>query len=72
MARSKKGEQGIPFYVGSFGLPLRLPFYEQKHGSLSGAVRKKLLRISPATTDRLLKKTRARHPPRLFASTGGL
>ena len=43
-------------------LPQWPPSYEQKHGSLSEAVRKKLLRISPATINRLLKETRARYP----------
>jgi hypothetical protein len=43
-------------------LPVWLPFYEHKHGTLAESVRKKLLRISPATIDRLLKKTRARYP----------
>jgi hypothetical protein len=35
-------------------LPLWLPFYEQEYGALSKPVRKKLLRISAATIDRLL------------------
>jgi len=50
-------------------LPLWLPFYEQKHGSLSESVRAKLLRISPATIDRLLKKTRARYPAKGLCGT---
>jgi hypothetical protein len=50
-------------------LPLWLPFYEQKHGSLAEPVRKKLLRISPATIDRLLKKTRARYPGKGLSGT---
>ncbi len=41
-------------------LPLWLPFYEQEHGALAGAVRRKLLQISAATIDRLLKPARAR------------
>jgi len=50
-------------------LPLWLPFYEQQQGKLSEAVRKKLLRISPATIDRLLKKTRARYPGKGLCGT---
>jgi hypothetical protein len=50
-------------------LPLWLPFYEQKHGALSDAVRSKLLAISPATIDRLLKATRARHPGKGLCGT---
>ena len=43
-------------------LPIWLPFYEQAHGPLDPLVRQKLLRISPAAMDRLLKKIRARYP----------
>jgi len=50
-------------------LALWLPFYEQKHGPLAQSVRKKLLRISPATIDRLLKKTRARYPAKGLCGT---
>jgi len=50
-------------------LPLWLPFYEQKQGTLAEPVRKKLLRISPATIDRLLKKTRARYPGKGLCGT---
>jgi hypothetical protein len=42
-------------------LPLWLPFYEQEHGALEEPVRQKLLQISAATIDRLLKKERARY-----------
>ena len=49
--------------------PLWLPFYEQKQGSLSESVRTKLLRISPATIDRLLKKSRARYPAKGLCGT---
>jgi hypothetical protein len=42
-------------------LPLWLPFYEQERGSLAEPVRKKLLQISPASIDRLLRKERARY-----------
>jgi hypothetical protein len=50
-------------------LPLWLPFYEQQQGSLNQAVRTKLLQISPATIDRLLKKTRARYPAKGLCGT---
>lgn len=50
-------------------LPVWLPFYEQKQGTLTGPVRNKLLRISPATIDRLLKKTRARYPGKGLCGT---
>jgi hypothetical protein len=55
-------------------LPLWLPFYEQKQGALVPAVRTKLLKISPASIDRLLKKVRARYPGKGLCSTrpGGL
>jgi len=42
-------------------LPLWLPFYEAEHGALEESVRQKLLQISAATIDRLLKKERARY-----------
>jgi hypothetical protein len=50
-------------------LPLWLPFYERHYGTLPPALRKKLLRISPATMDRLLKKTRARYPHKGLCGT---
>lgn len=50
-------------------LPLWLPFYQQKHGPLPEPVRQKLLRISPATIDRLLKKVRARYPGKGLCGT---
>jgi hypothetical protein len=50
-------------------LPVWLPFYEQKLGKLTERVRKNLLRISPATIDRLLKKTRARYPGKGLCGT---
>jgi len=55
-------------------LPLWLPFYEQQHGILAAEVRTKLLKISPASIDRLLKKVRARYPGKGLCSTrpGGL
>lgn len=55
-------------------LPLWLPFYEQRNGSLAPELRTKLLKISPASIDRLLKKMRARYPGKGLCSTrpGGL
>lgn len=50
-------------------LPIWLPFYEQGHGALSPGIREKLLRMSPAAMDRLLKKTRARHPRKGLSGT---
>lgn len=50
-------------------LPLWLPFYEQKYGALAEPVRKKLLGISAATIDRLLKKTRVRYPGKGLSGT---
>ena len=50
-------------------LPVWLPFYEHKHVKLAEPIRKKLLRISPATIDRLLKKTRARYPGKGLCGT---
>jgi hypothetical protein len=55
-------------------LPMWLPFYEQQHGGLGEPARTKLLKISPATIDRLLKKVRARYPAKGLCGTrpGGL
>jgi hypothetical protein len=50
-------------------LPQWLPFYESSQGRLSPEVRTKLLQISPATIDRLLKKTRARYPAKGLSGT---
>ena len=50
-------------------LPIWLPFYEQAHGSLEPATRKKLLRISPASMDRILKKARAAYPRKGLSGT---
>lgn len=50
-------------------LAIWLPFYEAAYGALTDAVRTKLLRISPATIDRLLKKARARYPRRGVSGT---
>jgi hypothetical protein len=50
-------------------LPIWLPFYEQAHGALAPEVREKLLRISPAAIDRLLRKVRARYPRKGLSGT---
>ena len=50
-------------------LPIWLPFYEQAHGALPPAVRQKLLKISPAAIDRLLRKVRARYPRKGLSGT---
>ncbi len=50
-------------------LPLWLPFYEAEHGSLAPTVRARLLRISPASIDRLLKPLRARYPGKGLCGT---
>lgn len=42
-------------------LPLWLPSYEKEFESLSQDIRQKLLKISPASIDRLLKPTRVRY-----------
>jgi hypothetical protein len=55
-------------------LPLWLPFYEQERGPLAEPVRQKLLQISAASIDRLLKKERARYRGKGLCGTrpGGL
>ena len=55
-------------------LPLWLPFYEQERGPLAAPVRKKLLQMSAASIDRLLKKERARYRGKGLCGTrpGGL
>ena len=55
-------------------LALWLPFYEQEHGPLVEPLRKKLLQISAASIDRLLKKERARYRGKGLCGTrpGGL
>jgi hypothetical protein len=50
-------------------LPLWLPFYEQAHGLLPAATRKKLLQISPAAIDRHLKKIRVAYGRRGLSGT---
>lgn len=50
-------------------LPLWLPYYEQAHGRLAPGTRVQLLRISPATMDRLLAKVRFRYPRRGLSGT---
>jgi hypothetical protein len=42
-------------------LPLWLPYHEQLHGPLDADLRAKLLAVSPATLDRLLRPLRARY-----------
>ena len=41
-------------------IPLWLPFYEREYGTVDPLVRAKLLKLSPATCDRLLRPIRAR------------
>lgn len=55
-------------------LPLWLPFYEQERGPLAAPVRQKLLQMSAASIDRLLKKERARYRGKGLCGTrpGGL
>lgn len=50
-------------------LPIWLPYYERAHGALAASTRAKLLRISPATMDRLLQKVRFRYPRRGLSGT---
>ena len=50
-------------------LALWLPFYEQEYGALAESVRQKLLRMSAATIDRLLKPERARYPGKGLCGT---
>ena len=50
-------------------LPIWLPFYEEAHDPLPAATRQKLLRISPAAIDRLLKPVRARYPGQGLSGT---
>jgi hypothetical protein len=50
-------------------VPIWLPFYEQAHGALEASLRQKLLRISPAAMDRLLRAVRARYPRRRLSGT---
>ena len=50
-------------------LALWLPFYEQEYGALAEPVRQKLLRLSAATIDRLLKPERARYPGKGLCGT---
>jgi len=50
-------------------LPLWLPYYEAQQGRLLPAIRQKLLAISPATIDRLLRPARAKHRRRGLSGT---
>ena len=49
-------------------LPLWLPHYEMRFGTLDDLTRSKLMEISPASIDRLLKPVRVQHP-RGFSGT---
>jgi transposase InsO family protein len=50
-------------------LPEWLHYYERSHPRLSRAMKEKLLRISPAQIDRLLKPLRVRHPRHGLSTT---
>ena len=50
-------------------LPIWLPFYKKTHGRIAPETREKLLQISPAAMDRLLKKVRARYPRKGLSGT---
>ena len=59
---SKRLKQAIPEW---------LPFWEQGYGSVAPATRKQLLKVSPATIDRLLKAKRRRLQKGLGGTTPG-
>jgi len=46
-----------------------LPHYEQEYGELAVDIRQRLLQISPATIDRILKKVRVRHKGKGLSGT---
>ena len=50
-------------------LPQWLPFYEHEYGKLPEEVKNKLLLISPATIDRLLKPSKIKHKKRGLCGT---
>jgi hypothetical protein len=50
-------------------LPMWLPFYEEAHEKLDDTLREKLLQISPATFDRLLKPLRAVYRSKRYCGT---
>src|ERR1051325_3588459 len=50
-------------------LPIWLPYFEEEKGALDPEIRKKLLKISPAAIDRLLKKVRARYSGKGLSGT---
>jgi len=52
-------------------LPQWLPFYEKHHGALSDTIRTKLLAMSPATIDRMLKPIRVTHSKGLSGTKPG-
>jgi hypothetical protein len=52
-------------------LPIWLPHYEDCYGKLNDEIKNKLLLMSPATIDRLLKPLRVRYPKRLGGTKPG-
>src|SRR5262249_32310067 len=50
-------------------LPIWLPFYEKEQGRLAEVTRQKLLAISRAAIDRLLKRIRVRYPAKGLSGT---
>lgn len=52
-------------------MPLWLPHYEVRFGALDESTRSKLMSISPASIDRLLKPVRAQHPKGLSGTKPG-
>ncbi len=50
-------------------LPFWLPFYEQRYGVIADSVKKKVLAISPASIDRVLKPTRIKHKKKGLSGT---
>lgn len=52
-------------------LPLWLPFYEEAYGKLKLEIKQKLLSMSHATIDRMLKPSRAKHKKRLCGTKPG-
>ena len=52
-------------------MPLWLPHYETRFGTLDESIRSKLTGISPASIDRLLKPVRVQHPKGLSGTKPG-
>jgi len=50
-------------------IPLWMPFYEERYGKLTNEVKTKLLGMSPATIDRLLKPTKVKHKRKGLSGT---